>query len=165
MRNEIPGWNLYPMGTDFTPLTLAAFVFPVKFVPLMIPITLRTYNCLYFPAWAEGLKDFPKTLLQKQILSLHFPLQEEGKGQRTSYQRGLVNIWFTKRNLLRVVEVGIFFSERSHLWAWLWEQIRNNCQMILVPLSLCRFNFFPHQPEAVWLHVSRWGTSPDGTNK
>lgn len=100
---------------DFTPLTLAAFVFPVELIPLMIPITLRTYNCLYFPAWAEGLKDFPKTLLQKQILSLHFPLQEEGKGQRTSYQRGLVNIWFTKRNLLRVVEVGIFLV-KDHIY-------------------------------------------------
>lgn len=91
---RFPGWNTYPVSSF--PMTSVAFVLPVLLALLMISITFYICNCLYFPVWAEGLKAFPKPLLQKQKLSCHFPHQQEGKGQSSNYQQGLVNLLFQR---------------------------------------------------------------------
>lgn len=52
------------------------------------------------------------------------------------------------------------------LGALLREKIRDNCQMILVPLSYSVvFIFFPVSHEAVRSHVSREAVSSERTNK
>lgn len=126
---RFPGWNTYPMSSF--PMTSVAFVLPVLLALLMISITFYICNCLYFPVWAEGLKAFPKPLLQKQKLS--FPSSARGKGSEFELPPGFGKSLVPKRNLFRAAEVA--GMKDLFLWSWLWEQIRESCQMLLVPLS------------------------------
>lgn len=106
------------------PVTLCAFVFPMGHGPLMSYIC----NCLYSATWAEWLQDFLKCCLSK------FCSSRRGKRVREKMTKQLlVNVWFPERDLFRVVDVG--FIKVLFLEAWLWEQIRHNCQMILTALS------------------------------
>lgn len=136
----------------FPPVTLLAFVFPMGLGPLMSYISFYICDFLYSPMWAEWFKDFPKYCLSK------FCSSRRGKRVREHMTKWhFVNVWLPEGNLSRVAEVG--FVKVLFLEAWLWEQIRHNCQMILVSPLLQSVVFFPIHHEAMRSRVSRQTSS------
>lgn len=144
---QIPRWNSYAML-----FFLLAFVFPVGLGPLMSYISFYICNRLYSPTWAEWFKDLSKYSLSK------FCSSRRWKGVREQMTKQcLVNVWFPEGNLFRVVRVG--FVRVLFLEAWLWEQIRCNCQMILVSLLLQSVVLILF-PSAMKLWGAMWADKP-----